>query len=270
MDNTTSSCAAALFTDYVLVYIGRFFSSLVMCISLLAMVVIRRTPALQNISHIYIFSNAACNIILSVIFTIISCMHVSKVIHDVNMAISLDSVLFGVSYAFSFSACLHVTLIAIDRYIYILKPFFYRKHVTSNRVFYLLLCVWTVTLIYINIPIIFYRSEIFHRQCIFMHPPIVYGAFSVCSTVVFYSLICGCYFRIARVAFTRKKTKDSIRQSEAPNIAITNGKAALKSITFFLSLFGTYFLCYTPLVIISVLAMLSLSITEAAGDSTRN
>ncbi|CAG5136208.1 unnamed protein product, partial [Candidula unifasciata] len=124
-----------------------------------------------------------------------------------------DSFLFGACYGNVILSFLHLAVLTLDRYVYILHQFFYMKHVTKRRIYLVLLCIWIIGLIYIVIPIFVYADEKYHERCMILHPPVEYFCLSSCVYVFMLIVVFICCLNIACLAFKRRKAANNRRRT---------------------------------------------------------
>lgn len=172
-----------------------------------------------------------------------------------------DAVILGTLSSSQVLTYLHLTIVAIDRYIYISKPFYYITNTTQTPTFRLVLSVWSFSLLCFAVPIIFYGGSNYHKQCILLHPPVEYFSSLTLLGIICYVIVCVCYIRIALLAFERKQAKISRRQPNdslnASAFVTSTGKAAIRSIQFCVAMFGITAACYIPLGVVITLSRLS-------------
>lgn len=158
--------------------------------------------------------------------------------------------LSGLSSATTNMSVAHMGVIAVDRYIQIVHPFYYMKEMTKTRTYAILLSLWISCLIFTVIPPTIFYDDKYHKRCILLHPPEVYLYIQI--TAYFICIICVfvCYFKIAHVAFKHKKSANSRRlryhESQADTELRDNVKAAVRSVKFFILMFGVLFMCTFP------------------------
>lgn len=264
MYNVTSMCVLNQPHLIQVVYIGLTLNCCVIFISVLKVVTIWRTPALHSNANCFIASLAISDIIMAftvVGFTFLYFTPVSQYIHNSNI---IDSVLLGMVNSSNLFATVHFIIIAIDRHMYILKPFCYIKYMMTKRMYKLVLLVWVLTLIYLITPLVFYTSNRFHKKCIFLYPPKEYFIVVFAVGLTAYTASCVFYFRISRVAFQRKVAKNVRRElQDNPVTKINvrgNRRAAMKSIKFFMSMCGASAVYHTPKGIVTLMGMFSYNV----------
>lgn len=264
MYNETSPCIRPKENLTHTVYFGFALSSCVICLSLFKLITIFRTPALHNNINYFIASVGVSDFIFAVSIVIFSLFYLTGLGQFIQGSNIFYSIILGMLYSSIFSSALHLIIIAIDRHMYILKPFCYIKYMTPKRICLLLIFVWGLTLLYLITPSIFYTNNTFHVKCILLYPPKEYFAVVVAAGFTVYVATFVCYFRIACVAFERKKARNVRRQlqdkSHIDSNSGTNSKAAMKSVKFFMSMFGIFAIFYAPATIVTVMSLLSYDV----------
>jgi hypothetical protein len=160
---------------------------------------------------------------------------------------------FGACYSSVLLTTVHMGLFALDRYFQIVHPFFYRNFATKRRAIVTLTSVWISGIIYTIIPLILYSYDEFIGKCTILNPPLVYYSLGVGVYLVVLIIVFLCYFKIALVAFNHKKAANArrLQTSEAAvGIPLRNNRlVALRSVKFFVLMFGVYFVCSFPPVV---------------------
>ncbi|GFO47150.1 octopamine receptor [Plakobranchus ocellatus] len=101
---------------------------------------------------------------------------------------------------------LHVTVLAVDRYLYILWPFDYTQRVTRSRVLLTAGGIWMLGLGFLLLLTIQFQSEIYGTICMLAQAPVAYThwpfffIYFLCSMLVF-----TCTFGITRIALDHRR-----------------------------------------------------------------
>lgn len=264
MKNSTSYCFHGYDTANYMSFVGMLVGCGVLFVCITIITTICRTPALHNNTNLCIISITVTDMFTAISTIVSSSFYFTSLNQYVDNKYLLDVFYFAMSFSWMFSSGIHLLIIAIDRYLYILKPFYYMKYITKARIIKILFSLWMFTFLFLITPFIFFRSSHFQNICILTHPPVEYASVGVGTDFVSFIVVCVLYFRIANVAFRRKKLKNVRRlQGDTPHgviISRNNGKAALKSLKFFVAMFGTYvFSCIPPLTV-TLLSMLSVTL----------
>lgn len=261
MENSTSHCMFG-FDSATTIFLGTLLGCCVIFLLITVIVTICRTTALHNNTNFLLASINVSDLLNAITLILYSSAYIPSLRKYIDNKYILDLFVLAMSCSGYYSAVIHLTVIAIDRYLYILKPFYYIKHMNKSQITKILFAVWIFTLVLFITPIVFFRNDKYHRKCIITNPPVEYYFTGVAIGCVCFIVVCVCYFRIACVAFQRKKARNSRRQQqETANDAVLsriNRKAAMKSVKFFVAMFGTYFFCFIPSLIITLLNILSV------------
>lgn len=144
-------------------------------------------------------------------------------------------------------------ILSIERYLRISYPFLYIRCMPRQRIFKILLCAWVAALVNTIIPVIFYRHEKYHTNCINTHPPLVYFSVNAAIVLVTIIIIVFCYSKIAYLAIKHNKSANArrlqARCENGDNINRKHWTTLLKSIKFCAIMCGIYFACAVPAVV---------------------
>lgn len=248
-NNKTSQCVP----DYLLngFYMGYVVIPLCfvgMCLNILSIVTIRSNRKLHTNANMVIVSVAAADILLNLGYIGNLLLHFPSLNKRLLNAFIVDTVFLGVTYASVMLSVTQMGVIAVDRYIYIAHPFYYRKHFTNIYFYVIIVCFWLVAIPYAMLPMFVYTGSVYHQQCILRHPPKEYFY----PLAVFYQITCVVivyfYLKIAILAFRRKRASrprhvtgnDVVNVNALPN----NRSSAFKSVKFFAIVCGVY-ICFT-------------------------
>ncbi|CAG5135772.1 unnamed protein product [Candidula unifasciata] len=229
-------------------------------------VTILRTQALHTNTNIFIVSVALLDCVMAVSDFTQGIVYSTTFRHNIHVANIIDTVLLGTGYGALTISCTHMAIIAIDRFINIAYPFYYILNVTKRRLIVVLIIAWLFGLAYSTVPIMFYIDDKYHRHCITSSPPLEYFIINASLNVIDYFVIFACYFKIAHLAFTHKKAANARRlKIENPEkvLKLRNTRiAAMKSVKFFVCLFGTFFAFTSPQIFVTGIRLLSFNIPD--------
>ncbi|CAG5135771.1 unnamed protein product [Candidula unifasciata] len=230
------------------------------------MVTIFRTKRLHTNTNIFILSVALLDCFMAVSDFVQGIIYSTSVKFNIHNSNVMDAILFGTAYSAITLSCTHMAIIAVDRYVNITHPFYYILNITKRRVIVLLLTAWMFGLAYCSVSIILYRDGKYHTKCISVHPPFEYFIINALLNLIDYVIICICYFKISCLAFQHKKAANARRlQTENPKNVFklrNNRAAAMKSVKFFVLLFGTFFVFTFPQILTQGMVFLSCRIPE--------
>ncbi|CAG5125324.1 unnamed protein product [Candidula unifasciata] len=237
------------------------FGVLVLFQNLLTIIIIHRTPKLHTHANIVLASIACGDIYLALVYIGDGIIYLPGVRNTMRPNPFLEASTCGAGYSSLLLSVSQLGFIAVDRYIHIVNPLYYIAHITKRRVYTIIACFWIVGLVYGIIPVIMYRSTSNDNICLIARPPFEYIVVPVVLYHVEIVLMFVCYFRIARLAFQRKKASharqlglngDTLNRENFNHSRV----AAWKSVTFFATMCGIFVVCTYP----AVLAILISSV----------
>lgn len=252
MSNETAACGIQFYMGftYFMVAIDIF----IICECFVVIFIIWRTKKLHGNTNIFVASLAA-NDLVSAGFYMCDWIAIT---HFRPSAV-LSSIMYVLCSATTTQSMIHMAVIAVDRYIHIVHPFYYMKHMTTNHVYIILICMWIIGLAVTVIPqAIFYKNMVF--KCVFLHQQAIYISVGAAVYVATIALVCFCYCNIARVAFKHKKAAIA-RRSQPCGLAIdfqlrNNFHAAMRSVRFVALMFGVFTVCSLPPFVTTVMGLL--------------
>ena len=108
--------------------------------------------------------------------------------------LSINLSLVGVSL-------LHVFCLAVDRYLFLLWPFRYRRHVTRPKVLAVAAAIWFLGLVYTLSPLALFQNTRYRQTCIVSEGPVSFGYVPVCSVyLICLVVITYCTSGIVKIA----------------------------------------------------------------------
>lgn len=250
--NFTNACYPGETANVYLFYFMMFINILIVSKSMFVIIMTCRIPDMQENMAIVFASMSVNDLILAVIVTCdqVSTMPIST--FDFLKSNLMTCLMFGNCYGTLVVSMMHLAVLALDRYIHILHPLYYIRYVTKRRVSAALFCVWTTGIIIMSTPMIVFTDAKYHVKCLLFHPPMVY--YSVISFIycIIVLSVFVCYFKIARLAFRRTKAANSRRLNlndmDAVSLYRINRISAVRSINFFIIMFGIFALFSIPFV----------------------
>lgn len=227
MDNTSCTCSQELYCNTWIAYIGISVNCCALGFSVLTFFAMlgdakQRKPYWRFLDLMWLLEAA--------IFLIHCSFNLSRFGQYAPITKDIDTAVLGIAYSVSLSSTIHMTAIAIDHYIYTLKPLYYISHMTRCYVPRSLLIAWAAALVHAVIPATVYRKDKFHTSCILINPPVVILVLTVIYFVVFAAIICICNFIISGVAFERNKALNTRRLQQSSSNDICLSKANIKSL----------------------------------------
>lgn len=292
--------------DITLVVVALALSIFIIAVNSLTIFVIRATRRLQTLSNIYVMSLAVSDLIVGLGLVPLSAFYVPYVrknYYDQN--VNFCVFVLGINLGVAVISSLHMSLIATDRYIYIIWPYTYQKYVDQRAIYITLSCTWTFGVLYALLPQLIHNDASTVAKCditlampvgyLFYSTSFLYG-FCVVVDLVMYMQILYAAHRQRRVILSASSAPPSGYTNESFSVSLTgtslsdtaqprdkNGlrrisvepfqhptqdchpnprswnknfpvssrkdTSYLKSVKFFMTVFGVYFICLTPTVV---------------------
>ena len=124
---------------------------------------------------------------------------------------SYDSLTLSTKLGLGLVSLLHVSALAVDRYLYILWPFRYRRHVTRSKIVATAAVIWAVGLVYIVLPLVIFRAPHYRESCIITKVSKTFG-FGPLSVTYIVCLVAVLYCTFGMVKLARKKSVGRIKK----------------------------------------------------------
>ena len=159
------------------------------CENLLLINVIVRTRTLHTNTNILVASLAITDVLVGVQVCI---MGLSEQPTGLRSWLELtpdqvrifDSFLTGLNYSLATVSITHLSVLTLDRYLYLLWPLHYQIRVTRRKVLATAGILWTLGLVYLLSAIIILRKPEYHMVCIIWDTPAEYGTWPLVSVYV--------------------------------------------------------------------------------------
>ncbi|GFR83906.1 beta-4C adrenergic receptor [Elysia marginata] len=218
-------------------------------------VAIWRTPALRTLANMYVCSLACADFFVGLTCVLVALFLLPPVkLTLFYKHIHVCFLFHGVGLGPMVISAFHMMLIAFDRYIYIMRPYFYQRVITVRVISGFIGSTWVLGVFmtficqfigrpYDEVPI----CDVTQRQ------PIWYTFYLI---GIIYTLTSGstviAYVAILRAAARQRNAVRAINVNLAQpsERAGSIDKGTMKSIKFFVSVFGAFFCCITPNIII--------------------
>lgn len=175
--------------------------------NLLAILSIWRTPSLRTLPNLYVASLAAADFVVGLGTVVLALFLLPAVrVQLFYRYINLCVLMHGTNLGMTAVSVLHMTLISIDRFLYINRPYVYERVVTVRLVIVCLTGIWIFGVFYSMVPQFTYKPYGVRPICdITMRLPIEYLFFT--SASLYFSLasiIILMYSLILRTAFRQQ------------------------------------------------------------------
>lgn len=253
-DNTTHPCTQEDNINIYVFYPMVLMNTMVVGKSIFVIMMTCRVQARQKNFNI-VFASMAVNEMILAVASIgyqVSTIPYNKL--HIRWSNVVTTFVFGDCYGSILVCLMHMGLIAMDRYVHIVHPIQYMKYATKRCLLWALIVTWTIGLIFIVVPIFIYIDDKYHLECIFFHPPIMYYSFFFSVYLVILVAVFVGYFKIALLAYTRKKAANTRRMNThvigSDTIVTANRTSVLRSIKFFDLMFGMFAVYSFPIIII--------------------
>ncbi|XP_059153310.1 beta-1 adrenergic receptor-like [Physella acuta] len=249
---TTEDPTKVTFIDAVIVFLCISLSVLISAVNALTIVVIRATPSLRTLTNAYVVSLAAADLIVGISLTptglfFLPPTRYSLFFRFVNLCLLINAINIGMAG----TSFVHLAMVSIDRYLYISKPFIYEKYMTVNVALGFIILCWITGAVYVFLPQIFHNPygavPVCSPTILFPEWYMFYGAwvaFFLCAAVIFTM----CYLIIR----TAVKQRNAIRATDTTgnsNTTVGISRSTMKTLKYFFTVFGVFFVCITPTVL---------------------
>ncbi|KAK0052869.1 5-hydroxytryptamine receptor 4 [Biomphalaria pfeifferi] len=212
----------------ILAILTAIMSALITFVNLLTILVIRRTPYLRTLSNMYITSLALSDLVvgLSLIPLLLFFIPYTRVqLFDQNIQFCV--LVFGINLGVAVVSNINMTLIAADRYIYITRPYVYKRAVNKPCVFILMACAWVFGVLYALLPQLIHNNDVYSCDATLVMPVwyLFYTNLTMYSLLVITDLVL--YSHILYVAHRQSRIITVVNTSK--NITITSPPEHLTS-----------------------------------------
>ncbi|CAL1537880.1 unnamed protein product, partial [Lymnaea stagnalis] len=241
------------FLDAFMFALALMLSVFICLVNTLTILVVSRTPSLRTLANIYVVSLASVDFVigLGLIPTALFVLPPTRVALFYRY-IDLCVLMNGINLGMAGNSIFHMAFVSVDRYLYITKPYFYERVMTGSVVASLVSTAWTVSLGYVVLPHFIHTS--------FDEVPKCDGERVLPAWYLFYSTW-GIYFAVVLVILVMYSLilRTAFKQRQAIHVAgpagfkgtstATMSRSTAKTVKFFLTVFGVFFVCMTPSVV---------------------
>lgn len=223
-------------------YIGIVLCFIIISESLLTVVTILRSPVLHTNQYIFIVSLSFSDILLAVSSAGVRTFR-SSATRWLPPNSFVNMLFFVLNSASVTITGLHMGVIAIDRYVRIVHPFYYIQHARAQVICKILACVWLACTIDIIVPLVLYRE----RPCSTPQFPLEYCTTNGLVTLANMAVVCICYSKVARIAIKNRNSAAARRLQNDDNNGVivfrNNNLTVMKSVKYFVTTCGIYIVC---------------------------
>ncbi|KAK3798064.1 hypothetical protein RRG08_034624 [Elysia crispata] len=194
----------------------------IITVNIITLVTLYRTPGLHTSSNAFMASLAVSDLIVGV-----ALVPFSIAFTPLNRSGGFDfhkrlcHLLMGGCLGMAVVSTLHMTLIAIDRYIYIVWPYLYLRLVTRRTVVCSISVVWLIGIVFFICPQLIGRMDT--KKCTFQNLPVGYSVYSICSVYAISATVnIVLYSCIFKTASNQRRALDTPRVSFLKNVSRNN------------------------------------------------
>lgn len=217
-----------------------------------------RTPALRTLANTYVCSLACVDFIVGLVCVLLALFMIPPLRLEIFFKhIEMCSLFHGAIIGMSALSAIHMSLIAVDRYLYIIQPYFYQRFMTFRVISTFIGLAWVIGLGLSVMP--FFTTAPYSEvpSCNITQRQPIWFTFYTCTALftalcvvnlIMYSIIlhaAGKQRRAVQANVPVHQQNGKIKKNSS-NI----NKGTMKSIKFFLTVFGVFLLCGTPTVVV--------------------
>ncbi|GFO22333.1 beta-1-adrenergic receptor [Plakobranchus ocellatus] len=121
---------------------------------------------------------------------------------------TFSSAMLGINCSLMVVSMPHVSLLAIDRYLYVLWPFHYVRRVTKPRVLGIVCAIWILALVYFCVLVLKFQGDEYRGMCIFSEVPTIYSYYPlVLLYYLCFIVVCVCTFGMIKLALDHRRRR---------------------------------------------------------------
>ncbi|GFR73397.1 beta-1 adrenergic receptor [Elysia marginata] len=140
-------------TDAGLSVMALFLALFITSANATTIMAIWRTPALRTLANTYVCSLACADFIVGLVCVLLALFMLPPVRLELFYKhIEVCSLFQGTTIGMSALSAIHMTLIAVDRYLYIIQPYFYQRVVTLRVISVFICMAWVIGLVLSFLP----------------------------------------------------------------------------------------------------------------------
>ncbi|KAK6976004.1 G-protein coupled receptor No9 [Biomphalaria glabrata] len=231
--------------------------SLVVCTAnSLTIVVIWRTTTLRTLANLYVVSLASVDLLVGLFLVplslfILPSSRVRLYYRHIYLCVFINSFNVGMIA----NSLAHLTVISVDRYLYIVKPYLYQRLVSFRSVLCCIAVAWVVGLCYMIPPYFVFRNSPSASYCDATQLLPRWYLFYFTWTGYFTSacIILTMFIIVLRTAYKHQRRIHAwkVASSRVRDTGKQHSRSTYKSFKLFLTMFGAFFVCITPVVLCS-------------------
>ncbi|XP_059150745.1 D(2) dopamine receptor-like [Physella acuta] len=248
---TTSGLPSAVYKgNALLIPVVFLMSALIIFGNMMTLLAIQKLPSLQTKSNVFVASLAAADMMVGVVLIPYGLWLVPAIRQLVDEDISICLLLMSAGSSAVVISILSLLLVALDRLVFISRPFFYQRVVTNRVIAAGVALPWTLGLTFGNSQWLIYAPTTHPPQCVvtYMLPEAYYKYaapwmyFASCSAVLCMYAHIAMIARRQRLAIRKHNTVRPMVQVGSEKITEKNWKA----VKMMMTVFGVFFVCWTP------------------------
>lgn len=267
-DNKFNNCFLPTWLNILYVSVG----AIIVFSNVLVTVVIIRTPKLHSIANTFVASLAVADAIIGLVNFLWGVVFLVVTPPD-WVFINLDTAFSASSMGTILGAYLHITVIAIDRYLYIVHPFVYFRYAKQQSAIIVLLALWILISLYVLAVAMILNNMSVCSVSDFLETNIVHV--DGCISLILFLVTFLAYLRIAALALKHGRSVASVdivvQSSSTKARQQGNTKGGLskdswrhkrKTIRFYLMMTGSIVIMAFPITICNFIAVFHVKIDK--------
>ena len=206
----------------ILSTIGILLAACIIAVNLVTLSTLQRTPSLRTLSNAYMASLAVSDLLVGLVLITLSLAFIPSFrARAFDRHMRLCHLMMGGCLGITIVSTLHMTLIAIDRYIYIVWPYLYLRLVTRRVVTCSISTVWALGVVFTAIPQAVGRMDVI--GCGLQSLPVGYTSYSICVLFAFSATVnIILYSCILHTVWHQRRALDRSRCSSVRSASLTD------------------------------------------------
>uniref|UniRef100_A0A2C9KZ95 G-protein coupled receptors family 1 profile domain-containing protein n=1 Tax=Biomphalaria glabrata TaxID=6526 RepID=A0A2C9KZ95_BIOGL len=232
-------------------------ASFICSLNVLTILVVWRTPALRTFTVAYVVSLAVADFMVGLELLPMSLYFLPPTrVGLFNRNVHMCLLMNGLSTGMTTVSLMHMLVISVDRYIYIVRPYYYEQVMSSRLVSALIASSWAIGVLLLFMPHVIHKDGSKAETCEITKLLPTWHLFTAIWTMYF-SVSLVIFVMYSLIFLTALKQRNAVRVTAAAVETHTGPHSQVSSATvgnhrgfyFFLTLFGVFFLCLTPVVV---------------------
>ncbi|KAH9500527.1 hypothetical protein Btru_072158 [Bulinus truncatus] len=241
--------------DVSLIPVVFLMASLIIGGNTMTLVAIKRVPSLQTKSNSFVASLAAADLNIGVALIPYGLWLTPGIRELLDRSLHICILLISTASSAILVSILNMTLVALDRLVFIDQPFFYQRAVTGRLIAVLIFLSWVAGLTFGNSQWLIFAPQTFPPQCVVTEvlPEVYYKYAAPWFYFVPCVVIFAIYIKITMVAKKQRKAIAKLTVSHVtPEQYAGQRKTAKlneknwKGVKMMMTVFGVFFVAWTP------------------------